>query len=212
MIDYSYVECTSASLTALYQFAQAFPDHRRAEIQRSIQWGRKFIKSIQRADGSWYGSWGVCFTYACWFGIEGLVKSGEPPDSPCIVMAVKFLLEHQNPNGGWGEGFSSSFDKAYAAKGAGQLGDGGSGVVQTAWALLALMAAENTSSKVQGAVERGVRFLLDKQCDSGDWEQEGITGVFNRACGITYTAYRNTMPIWALGMYNEHYKPLTSAL
>jgi hypothetical protein len=22
----------------------------------------------QRGDGSWYGSWGVCFTYAIWFG------------------------------------------------------------------------------------------------------------------------------------------------
>ena len=33
----------------------------------------------------------------------------------------------------------------------------------------------------------------------GDWPQEGISGVFNRACGITYTAYRNVFPIWALG-------------
>lgn len=25
--------------------------------------GRRFIHSIQRPDGGWYGSWGVCFTY-----------------------------------------------------------------------------------------------------------------------------------------------------
>jgi squalene cyclase len=151
-----------------------------------------------------YGSWGVCFTYACWFGIEGLVKSGERPDSPCITMAVKFVLEHQNENGGWGEGFSSSFDKTYDV-------DCESNVVQTSFALLALMAAENTSSAVQGAVKRGVRFLLDKQRDTGDWDQEGITGVFNRACGITYTAYRNVFPIWALGHYNEHYRLLVDS-
>lgn len=30
---------------------------------RSMQKGRQFILSIQRPDGSWYGSWGVCFTY-----------------------------------------------------------------------------------------------------------------------------------------------------
>jgi squalene cyclase len=36
-----------------------------------------------------------------------------------------------------------------------------------------------------------------------DWPQEGITGVFNRACGITYTAYRNVFPIWALGRYGR---------
>lgn len=37
------------------------------------------------------------------------------------------------------------------------------------------------------------------QLASGDWAQEGITGVFNRSTGITYTAYRNVYPIWALG-------------
>ena len=37
------------------------------------------------------------------------------------------------------------------------------------------------------------------QLPTGDWAQEGITGVFNRSTGITYTAYRNVYPIWALG-------------
>ena len=36
------------------------------------------------------------------------------------------------------------------------------------------------------------------QLDTGDWAQEGITGVFNRSCGITYTAYRNVFTMWAL--------------
>lgn len=36
---------------------------------------------------------------------------------------------------------------------------------------------------------------------TGDWEQEGITGVFNRNCGITYSQYRNIFPLWALGRY-----------
>lgn len=33
--------------------------------------------SIQRPDGSWYGNWGVCFTYATWFGAEALAAVGE---------------------------------------------------------------------------------------------------------------------------------------
>jgi cycloartenol synthase len=49
------------------------------------------------------------------------------------------------------------------------------------------------------AVRRGVQYLMKRQLDCGDWPQEGISGVFNRACGITYTAYRNVFPIWALG-------------
>lgn len=37
--------------------------------------------------------------------------------------------------------------------------------------------------------------------NAGDWAQEGITGVFNRNCGITYSQYRNIFPLWALGRY-----------
>jgi squalene cyclase len=50
-----------------------------------------------------------------------------------------------------------------------------------------------------GAMERGVKFLMARQQPNGDWEQEGITGVFNRSCGITYSQYRNIFPLWALG-------------
>jgi cycloartenol synthase len=206
MIDYTYVECSSASLSALIGFQNEYPDHRSAEIKDSIQRGVAFIKSIQRKDGSWYGSWACCFTYGIWFGIEGLMAGGENPHaSKEIELACKFLIGHQNENGGWGEDFSSCYDKEYAANGAEVYGDEGSAVVQTAWALLGLMAAECTNVN---AVVRGIEFLLRKQSATGDWMQEGITGVFNRACGITYTAYRNVFPIWALGRFNNHYKPL----
>jgi cycloartenol synthase len=61
MIDYSYVECTSACVTALKNFQAFYPKHRAAEISNAIQAGRRFLKAIQRTDGSWYGSWGVSF-------------------------------------------------------------------------------------------------------------------------------------------------------
>jgi hypothetical protein len=41
----------------------------------------RFLLTIQRDDGSWYGSWGCCFTYATWFGIEGLTKTGMQPSA-----------------------------------------------------------------------------------------------------------------------------------
>ena len=79
---------------------------------------------------------------------------------------------------------------------------GNSGVVQTAWAILGLVEAD---CEDKAAIDRGVAFLMERQLPSGDWPQEGITGVFNRSCGITYTAYRNVFPIWALGRYNNKY-------
>ena len=53
MIDYSYVECSMASLTALADFHEKFPDHRKNEISFAIKRGAEFMKSIQRKDGSW---------------------------------------------------------------------------------------------------------------------------------------------------------------
>ena len=91
MIDYPYVECSSASVTALIQFNHQYPKHRSREIQNSVQAGIRFIKSIQRPDGSWYGSWGCCFTYGTWFGVEALTEYGESLDSSySIRMAVNF--------------------------------------------------------------------------------------------------------------------------
>jgi squalene/oxidosqualene cyclase-like protein len=164
MIDYSYVECTCACITALKAFLNS-PDpvlatHRTDEILHAVLAGREFIKSIQRADGSWYGSWAVCFTYGTWFGIEGLVAADEPIDSPAIQKALRFLLSKQNPNGGWGESYVACVDKAYPFAGTGEYGEDGSGVVQTAWALLALLAGE---CQDKAAIDRGVAYLRRKQ-------------------------------------------------
>lgn len=204
MIDYSYVECSSASVTALKSFSKFYPDYKTAEVKNSIQNGRKFIESIQRQDGSWYGSWGVCFIYGTWFGIEGLVATGVSVQADPIRRATAFLLGKQNQNGGWGENYLSCVNKSYPSDGTGnQLGDDGSGVVQTAWAVMGLLAA-NCEDHV--AIKRGVDFIRRKQLPSGDWDQEGITGVFNRSIGITYSQYRNIFPIWALGRYANKYK------
>lgn len=191
-----------ASLTALADFHKLYPNHRKQEVTYAIEEGRKFFESIQREDGSWYGSWACCFCYGCWFGIEGLIKAGEKPSSPSILKCCNFLLSKQRKNGGWGEDFTSCYDKDYAENGMDSYGDDGSGVVNTAWALLALSEARCDDVE---AVKRGIKYLLKRQLPSGDWPQEGISGVFNRACGITYTAYRNVFPIWALGRCYEKY-------
>lgn len=196
MIDYSYVECSMATITALVDFHELYPEHRVTEIKHSIAKGREFLKTIQRPDGSWYGSWACCFCYGCWFGIEGLIKAGESKDCPEIKRACDFLIAHQRENGGWGEDFTSCYDKGYAKNGMDAYGDAGSGVVNTAWALLALSIAECDNVD---AIKRGVEYLMKRQLPSGDFPQEGISGVFNRACGISYTAYRNVFPLWALG-------------
>ena len=65
-------------------------------------------------------------------------------------------------------------------------------------ALLALMAAEYPDRSV---IDKGISLLRERQLDNGVWPQEGISGVFNKTCMITYSAYRNVFPIWALERY-----------
>ncbi|CAF0907348.1 unnamed protein product [Adineta ricciae] len=195
MVDYSYTECTSACVQALWKFREQsyFANHRRKEIDGAIQRGIEFIKGKQRPDGSWYGSWAVCFTYGTWFAIEALITVGESPKSKSIQSAVQFLLSKQNADGGWGESYLSCVHKTYVPHKHSQ-------VVNTAWAVLSLILAKADAS----AIRRGVQFLLKKQCANGDWNQEAISGVFNGNCMISYTNYRNIFPIWALGRYIKY--------
>jgi lanosterol synthase len=201
MIDYSYTECSSASIQALLRFHALYPEHRRAEVQKAVARGVEFILSQQRADGSWYGSWAVCFTYGTWFGLEALstfqtsamAGASEMRIRRAINAAVGFLLSHQNPDGGWGESFENCTRKEYISA--------PSQLVNTSWALLSLMAAGYANKDV---IEKGIRLIMQRQEENGDWPQENISGVFNHNCTISYTSYRNVFPIWALGRWLKY--------
>ena len=62
-------------------------------------------------------------------------------------------------------------------------------MVNTAWAVLALIAA-GYHVRDAAPVQAGVAALLAAQLPSGDWPQQHISGVFNRNCMITYANYR----------------------
>ncbi|XP_066323165.1 cycloartenol synthase-like [Miscanthus floridulus] len=110
MIDYQYVECTSAAIQALASFKKLYPGHCRKEVDNCISNTANFIEDVQRSDSSWYGSWAVCFTYGTWFGVKGLIAAGKTlENSPTIRKACDFLLSKELlPSGGWGELFISS--------------------------------------------------------------------------------------------------------
>lgn len=59
-----------------------------------------------------YGSWGVCFTYAGWFGIKGLVAAGMTyNNSSSIRKACDYMLSKELAGGGWGESYLSCQNK-----------------------------------------------------------------------------------------------------
>lgn len=200
MIDYSYVECSSACVQGLLKFTRTYPDYRKEEITKAIDRAIAFIRNKQAEDGSYFGSWAICYTYGAWFAIEALTQYHEENklnyhNDETIRKACEFLIHHQNEDGGWGESYLSCVKGKYI--------NAPSHVVNTSWALMALMAADYTDKKV---IEKGIEYLKKMQLENGDFPQQAISGLFNHNCMITYTAYRNVFPLWALGRYLQKYK------
>jgi squalene-hopene/tetraprenyl-beta-curcumene cyclase len=115
--------------------------------------------------------------------------------SPEIRKAVTWLTAIQNPDGGWGEdGASYKLDyRGYEPA--------PSTASQTAWALLALMAAGEVGHP---AVARGVAYLLRTQKPQGLWDEERFTATgFPRVFYLRYHGYRKFFPVWALARYRN---------
>ena len=82
-------------------------------------------------------------------------------------------------------------------------GRGASTASQTAWALLALLAAGERDGK---ATERGLRWLAQTQRADGTWDEPYFTGTgFPRDFYLNYHLYRLAFPVSALGQIREGY-------
>ncbi|KAK5140297.1 hypothetical protein LTR04_003064 [Oleoguttula sp. CCFEE 6159] len=172
MVEYDYPECTTACVTALSLFTQHYPNYRKDDIAVFKERALAYIRKAQRADGSWYGSWGICFTYAGMFALESLASVGEIySNSERVRRGCQFLIDKQMDDGGWGESYRSCETGVYSQHENSQ-------VVQTAWACIALMEAEYPD---KGPIEKALTMITKRQQTNGEWLQEAIEGVFNKS-------------------------------
>ncbi|KAL8847557.1 MAG: hypothetical protein Q9221_007416 [Calogaya cf. arnoldii] len=197
MIEYDYPECTTAVVTALALFSRHHDtSYRKAEIETTINKAVAWILKDQRKDGSWYGSWGICFTYAGMFALESLASVGRNYNNDArVALACQFFLDRQMDDGGWGESYKSCSSGIYTPHEKSQ-------VVQTCWVIIALLEA---SYPHREPIEKAVKMVMGRQQSDGSWKQEAIEGVFNKSCMISYPNYKFIFPIKALGMFAKRF-------
>ena len=152
---------------------------------------RDWLLRAQEPDGSWFGRWGANHLYGTGACVPALVRAGLGREHPAIRRAVAFLESRQNADGGFGEDLASYREPALAGRGT-------STASQTAWTLLALLAADGRSA----AVERGIAWLASRQRRDGGWDEPEFTGTgFPGDFYIRYHQYPLEFPVMALGRY-----------
>jgi squalene-hopene/tetraprenyl-beta-curcumene cyclase len=168
--------------------------------RRGIEW----LLAEQETNGAWFGRWGTNYVYGTGSVVPALTAAGLPTSHPAVRRAVSWLASVQNDDGGWGEDQRSYREEKW-------IGHGASTASQTAWALLALLAAGERENK---AVARGIAWLAETQQEDGSWDEPYFTGTgFPWDFSINYHLYRQVFPLTALGRYvfGEPFAALTDS-
>jgi len=166
-----------------------------AENSKIVAAGVEYLRRTQHPEGSWYGRWGMNFIYGTWSVLCALNAAGVSHQDPMIRKAVDWLVSVQNEDGGWGED-AVSYRLDYRG-----LERASTTASQTAWALLALMAAGEVANPV---VARGVECLMATQGEKGTWDEQRYTATgFPRVFYLRYHGYAKFFPLWALARYRN---------
>jgi len=161
---------------------------------RAVKRALKFVRDQQEPDGSWFGRWGVNYVYGTALVLRGLEAIGIDHHEPEVQQAAEWLRMVQNPDGGWGE-TCGSYDDPNTK------GVGPSTPSQTAWAVMGLLAANDTRSE---SVAKGIAYVLKTQKKDGSWDEPWYTGTgFPRVFYLMYHLYRQYFPLIALTTYKK---------
>jgi len=154
-----------------------------------------YLRNEQEKNGSWFGRWGSNYIYGTWSVLMALEQTNIAKSDPLYSKASTWLKTIQHADGGWGEDNQSYFDESFSGS------FHSSTVSQSAWAILALIAAGEVSSE---AVKKGVAYLLSQQASNGLWNDDYHNAPgFPRVFYLKYHGYAKFFPLWALARYRN---------
>jgi squalene-hopene/tetraprenyl-beta-curcumene cyclase len=189
LLDPPTEDVTARCVSMLAQLGHTMHTH------EGMKRGVDYLIRTQLPEGSWYGRWGMNYIYGTWSVLCALNVAGLDRQAPAMRKAVDWLAAIQNADGGWGEdGESYKLDyRGYEPA--------PSTASQTAWSLLALMAAGEVDHP---AVARGVAYLMRTQNQAGEWDEQRYTATgFPRVFYLRYHGYPKFFPLWALARYRN---------
>jgi squalene-hopene/tetraprenyl-beta-curcumene cyclase len=185
MLDPSCPDITARVLEAL-------GTHGARPGQPHVDRGLCFLERTQDPRGCWPGRWGVNYLYGTWQVLVGLRAIDYDMGAPLVRRSVAWLESVQQEGGGWGESCRSYDEPALA-------GQGTPTASQTAWALLALLAAGEAQS---AAVRAGIDYLRRTCRPDGTWDEEPFTGTgFPKVFYLKYHLYSLYFPLMALARF-----------
>ncbi len=161
LLDPPTADVTARCVSVLAQIGE------RPGESTALKRGLEALLRFQERDGSWFGRSGVNYIYiyilyGSWSALCAQRAAGEDLGSEPVRRCVAWLVGIQNPGGRWGESAESyrldykGFDSAPST------------ASQTAWALLAMMAAGEADHPAEA---RGVGYLIARQGKDGFWDE-----------------------------------------
>ena len=172
-------DCPYITAHVLSAMALMGPEVREDEpVKKALDYYRK----NQNHDGSFESLWFRMHTSGTAAVMEALADLGIGED-PMVGRAARWLLDHRNGDGGWGDGHGAD-----------------STAEETAWATAALMRL--SSNECHQSAGRGVRWLLEHQREDGGWDPD-VIGLYYASLSYSNTFYALSYPLIALSRYRR---------
>lgn len=130
-----------------------------AAVCRAIE----FLEAQQCESGALWDRWMTCYLPGTATAVLGLHAVGEDLTAPWVTRALQWMMDRQNPDGGFGESPRAFVDPSWA-------GRGPSMPAVTGWVTTALVRAGQRDTVV---VRDAIQYLLDVQRPDGTFDNAG---------------------------------------